>query len=106
MIRNLLSLLATVAAVAFLASAQADDKEKKLEGKMVCTKCKLKETDACGNALVVKDGDKSVTMYIKDKGKDEKYHVCSGEKAVTVTGKVVEKDGKKTIEGAKVEAKK
>ena len=87
----------------------ADDKKaetKTLEGKLVCTKCKLSETDACGNALQVKEGDKTVTYYIKDKGKAEKYHKCSGEKEVKVTGKVSEKDGKKVIEEAKVEDKK
>jgi hypothetical protein len=88
----------------------ADDKDKKaatktLEGKLVCTKCKLSETDACGNALQVKEGDKVVTYYIKDKGKGEKYHKCSGEQAAKVTGKVTEKDGKKIIEDAKVEKK-
>src|ERR1051325_2923006 len=84
-------------------SASAAD-EKTLEGKLVCTKCKLGETDKCGNALVVKEGGKDVTYYIADKGKGEKYHKCSGEKdGVKVTGKVVEKDGKKTIEGAKVQ---
>ena len=37
----------------------AQDKKgetKTLEGKLVCTKCKLAETDACGNALLVKEG--------------------------------------------------
>ena len=107
MVRKVLSLMAAFAAVAFLTTAHADDKkETKLEGKMVCTKCKLKETESCGNALIVKEGDKNVTVYLKDKGKDEEYHVCSGEKAVTVTGKVIEKDGKKLVEGAKVEVKK
>ena len=86
-------------------SNAADEKKaekKTLEGKLVCTKCKLNETDACGNALLVKEGDKTVTYYIKDKGKGEKYHKCSGEADAKVTGIVVSKDGKKYIEGAKV----
>lgn len=106
MMKKLLGLLVACAAVAFLASAGADDKKdekKTLEGKMVCTKCKLSETPDCGNAVVVKEGDKEVTYYIKDTGKKEKYHKCSGEQAVKVTGKVTEKDGKKYIEEAKVE---
>ena len=85
------------------ADEKKEDKAKTLEGKLVCTKCKLSETDACGNALQVKDGDKTITYYIKDKGKGEKYHKCSGEQDAKVTGKVTEKDGKKYIEGAKVE---
>lgn len=83
------------------------DEKKTLEGKLVCTKCKLSETEKCGNAVLVKekvDGkEKEVTYYIDDKGAAEKYHKCSGEKAVKVTGKVVEKDKKKHIEAAKVE---
>ena len=91
--------------VAVTADDKKDDKPKTLEGKLVCTKCKLNETDACGSALQVKEGDKVVTYYIKDNGKGEKYHKCSGEAEVKVTGKVSEKDGKKIIEDAKVEKK-
>jgi cytochrome c-type biogenesis protein CcmH/NrfF len=82
-----------------------DKKATKLEGKLVCSKCKLSETEACGNALVVKDGDKTITYYLSDKGKAEKYHKCSGEADAVVTGKVVEKEKKKYIEDAKVEKK-
>lgn len=86
--------------------AKKDDK-KTVEGKLVCSKCKLSETEKCGNAVVVKekvDGkEKEVTYYLADKGAAEKYHKCSGEKDVKVTGKVVEKDKKKVIEDAKVE---
>ena len=91
------------------AEDKKDDKAKvtKLEGKLVCTKCKLSETDECGNALQVTKDDKVITYYLKDKGKKESYHKCSGEQAVTVTGKVSkEKDGDKTklvITDAKVE---
>ena len=77
--------------------------KKPLEGKMVCGKCKLGETDACSNVLIVKEKDAEVKYYLTDKGKGEKYHKCSGEASVKVTGKVVEKDKKKTIEEAKVE---
>ena len=95
----------TVSQVAVTAQDKKDDKKatKTLEGKLVCSKCKLSETDACGNALQVKEGDKVVTYYLTDKGKAEKYHKCSGEADVKVTGKVVEKDKKMTIEEAKVE---
>jgi hypothetical protein len=106
MIRSLMAAMVALSATFMLTVAMADDKAKALEGKLVCTKCKLKETEECGNALVVKDGDKSTTYYLKDKGKKEEYHVCSGEKDAKVTGKVVEKDGKKSVEDAKVEAKK
>ena len=82
-----------------------EDKELKLEGDLVCTKCKLKETEACGNALIVTEGKEKVTYYIADKGAKEAYHkdCCTKTAPATVTGgKVVEKDSKKTIEGGKV----
>jgi len=105
MIRNFLSAVVAVAALGFTAFSAEEKKAetKTLEGKIVCTKCKLKETADCGNALLVKDGEKTVTYYLFDKAKAEEYHVCGGEKAGKVTGKIVEKDGKKSIEQPKVE---
>lgn len=106
---------AFLAAVCFailgLATASsADDKDgkKTLEGTLTCTKCALGETKACGHALIVKEGDKKVTYYIKDLGGKESYHksCCTADVEAKVTGKVVEKDGKKSIEDAKVEVKK
>lgn len=89
-------------------NVRADDKKKDekktLEGKLVCGKCKLSETDECSNVLIVKEKDKEIKYYLTDKGKPETYHKCSGESgAVKVTGKVVEKDKKLTIEDPKVE---
>lgn len=101
----------SIVAISGVATTAADKDEKKdttttVEGKLVCTKCKLSETDACGNAVLVKDGDKTITYYLTDKGKAEKYHQCSGEKDVKVTGKLTEKDNKKMLADAKVEDKK
>ena len=92
-------------------SAVAEDKKaekKTLEGTLTCTKCALGETKACGHALIVKDGDKKVTYYLVDKGGKEPYHkdCCTADVAAKVTGKVVEKDKKHTIEDPKVEVKK
>jgi hypothetical protein len=112
MLRKLLALVVGVAALSMvtLATAQEKGEKKTLEGKLVCGKCKLSETEKCSNVLVVKDGDKEVKYYFKDKGKAEKYHKCSGEKDVKVTGKVskVKEDGKEKniISDAKVEDKK
>lgn len=91
--------------------AKKDAKDTKtIEGKMVCSKCTLGETKACGHAVKVKEGGKEVTYYLADKGGKEKYHkdVCPGgsELEVKVTGKLTEKDGKKTIADPKVEIKK
>lgn len=102
----------TLAGTSF--NAKAEDKKeekkdtKKLEGKLTCTKCTLEETKACGHALVVKADGKDVKYYLVDKGGKESYHgkCCQEPVAATVTGKVVEKDGKKMIEEPKVEIKK
>ena len=106
-------ILALAGMVAFLmVPAFADDKKKddkkevKLEGTMVCGKCKLKETDKCANVVQVKEGDKTVNYYLKDDGAKADYHkdCCQKDAKVKVTGgTVTEKDGKKILEGAKVE---
>jgi hypothetical protein len=112
MLRIALALALGLAAVTITGttiSVRAEDKKdetKKLEGKLTCTKCALSETDKCGNALVVKEGDKEVKYYLVDKGAAEKYHACKKDKDAIVTGKIVEKDKKKYIENAKVEIKK
>lgn len=108
MIRKLLAVFVGVAALALVSSnLSADDKgeKKTLEGKLVCGKCKLSETEKCSNVLLVKDGDKEVKYYLKDNGNKAKYHKCQGEKEVKVTGivKEVEEKGekKKVIEPEK-----
>ncbi len=112
--RNLFLALTGLAAALLLVPAFAEDKkddkkEVKLDGTLVCTKCKLKETKECGHALLVKDGDKTTTYYIVDKGGKEEYHekCCQADAPATYTGgKLSEKDSKKSLEGGKVEIKK
>ena len=107
MLRNLMLALAGVFALSLTGFAE-DKKEVKLSGDMVCGKCKLKETKECSNVLQVKDGDKTVTYYLDDKGAKEDYHkmCCTKTAKVTVTGEVSEKDGKKMVKVTKVEEKK
>ena len=95
----------TLAGLSTSATAQEKKKDEKktLEGTLTCTKCALGETKACGHALIVKEGDKKVTYYLADKGGKEPYHkeCCTADvEGVKVTGKIVEKDKKKTIEDA------
>lgn len=100
------------AGAAFADEKPAAGKEVKLTGTLVCAKCKLKAEGIkkCTNALQVKEGEKTVTYFLEDKGNGEGYHedVCGGgEKAgVSVVGTVTEKDGKKWVKPSKVEAKK
>jgi hypothetical protein len=102
------AVLMAVALVVVGAVKAADAKEVTLKGSIVCGKCTLKETDACSNVLLVKDGDKEVKYYLQDKGKPESYHACApnSKKEVTVTGKVEEKGGKKLLTASKVEVAK
>jgi hypothetical protein len=99
--------LSLVALFCLTVSLKAAEETKK--GTLVCGKCTLKETDACSNVLQVKEGDKTVNYYIKDKGKGETYHegICPAKsmKEATVTGTIEEKDGKKWITATKVEVK-
>jgi hypothetical protein len=98
--------LALVVLGILAAGAPAQEKEVTLKGTILCAKCALKEAKTCTTAIVVKEGDKKVTYYFKDKGTMEAYHeeVCGGaQKEGTVTGTVAEKDGKKWITPKKVE---
>ncbi len=107
--RAALNVLLSVAMVFVVnaASVKAEEKDKKevtLKGTVVCTKCELDETKECGNAIKVKEGDKTVIYYFDDKGKDEKYHgkICADSKPGSVTGLVSEKEiefkaGKKKV---------
>ena len=120
MVRKLFALMLGVAMLGVTSYVAAEDKkdEKKaekvtLEGKLVCTKCELKETKACGHALLVTDKDKKeVKYYLADKGGKEKYHgeCCQAPADAKVTGVVTEKKEKDvvklTIEEPKVEIKK
>ncbi len=102
---------AAVSLSGVVSNAPAGDKEEKkdakktLEGTLTCTKCALGETKVCGHALIVKDGEKKVTYYLVDKGGREPYHknCCTEDVPGTkVTGKIVEKDKKFSIEEPKV----
>ncbi len=89
------------------AEQPAAGKEVKLTGTLMCAKCKLKTEGlkSCTNALQVKDGEKTVTYLLDDKGMEEEYHECGkGEKKdVTVVGTVSAKDGKKWVKPSKVD---
>jgi hypothetical protein len=94
--------LAMVCTLAVMTRA-AEDKEVTLKGTVCCSKCSLKETAKCGNAIKVKEGDKEIVYYFIDKGGKEGYHkdICQETKAGSVKGTVSEKDGKKYITPAK-----
>ena len=104
MLLGLVTLFGLLAAI-HAAEKKADPKAKEetLKGTIVCTKCELGETDACGTAIKVKVDDKDVVYYFADKGKSEKYHakICQSPGKGSVTGVVSEKDKKKWITPSK-----
>ena len=106
--RTAFSFVLSLVALSFLVlGLKAEDKkEVTLKGEIMCAKCELKEAKKCQTVIVVKEDDKDVTYYFKDKGTKEEYHeaVCGGgRKEGSVKGTVSEKDGKKWITPSKVE---
>jgi hypothetical protein len=94
-----LVLAVAAVAVSLTSTRAADDKEVTLKGTILCSKCELKETKSCGNAIRVKEDGKDVVYYFKDKGGKEPYHktFCQGPVEGSVKGTVSTKDGKKWI---------
>ena len=104
--RSAVAMFVALALACILAApATAADKEVTLTGTIMCAKCELKQARKCQTVIQVKETGKTVTYYFLDKGNKEDYHeaVCGGgRKAGTVTGTVIEKDGKKWIAPKKV----
>lgn len=96
-------LFAAAAAFALATSSAQADEEKTFEGTMCCAKCKLKTADSCADMLKVGDQLYSLEQDGKAKTKD---HQCKGTSKAKVTGKVVERDGKKVIVVSKIEKEK
>ena len=94
----------TIAAVAAISVNAADEKaaakERTIKGETACTKCNLKETDSCSNAVKAtmknKDG-KEVTrvFYLEQNDISKENHglFCKGGKEVTVKG-TIKREGK------------
>lgn len=73
--------------------------EVTITGEGQCAKCSLKETKSCQNAIVVEEGGKKVTYYLKHNDVSKKFHskVCQDVKKITAKGEVTEEDGKKVL---------
>ena len=100
-----LSVGCVVVLLAMAVLAQDKSKEVTLKGTLMCAKCSLGKTSECTTAIQVKEGDKTVTYYLDDKGAGEEHHepICGGaKKEGTVVGTVREKDGQKYIKPSKV----
>ncbi len=96
--------LALALVLGLMAVANAAD-ETTVTGKVMCAKCTLKKADAtkCQDVVVANGAE----YYVEKNDVAKKFgHTCQGEKDVTVTGTVSEKDGKKWIAPSKMEAPK
>lgn len=80
-------------------------KEVTITGSMVCGKCKLHETKSCENVVQVTKDGKTVNYYLEQNEVSKAAHepICSGDsEKVTVTGTLVEKDGKEILTPTKI----
>jgi len=96
--------LALALVLGLMAAANAAD-QTTVTGKVMCAKCTLKKADAtkCQDVVVANGAE----YYVEKNDVAKKFgHTCQGEKDVTVTGTVSEKDGKKWIAPSKMEAPK
>ena len=106
--RGILSMALVIAMSGLVTLARAEDKKVTLKGDLVCAQCALKEKDAkeCANVLVVKEGDKETRYYLVHNDASKKFDskTCGGGKtAVTITGSVADKDGKKVLTATKID---
>jgi hypothetical protein len=96
-----------IIAAIFLLAAPAQAEEVTLAGKMMCGKCTLKAEglEKCQDVVVstAADGSRSVYWLVKNDVADAAGHMCRGEKAVTVTGSVAERDGKHWLTASKID---
>jgi hypothetical protein len=96
--------LAAVLALGFVTTAAAE--EVTLNGTIMCAKCTLKKADAteCQDVLVVKSdaGDTKEYYITKNAAMKDAGHQCKQEAEATVTGEVMEKDGKMWITASKI----
>ena len=87
--------------------AAAGDETVTLEGKVMCSKFALKDEGVtkCHNVLAVeKEGAEPEFYYFtKNSVNDDFGEVCMATPHVRVTGKVMEKDGKRWVEATSIE---
>lgn len=106
-VRLLTVALLVLAVAGFVVAAdKAAAKEVTLTGQYACAHCTLHEKDAkgCQDVLVTEDGGQKATYYVvKNETADKFGHGCSGDKKVTITGTVEQKDGKQWITANRIE---
>jgi len=99
---KLIQLTAVIAA--FTIPAMAEE----IKGEATCAKCTLKTASACQMAITVDKNGKKETYLVDQNDVAKGFHkqICTDTKQVLADGTINEKDGKKTITLAKIEAAK
>ncbi len=105
---SLLAILFVSALSLALNTARADDAKLTLSGEGKCTKCAMKETDSCQNAITIEEKGKKVTYYIEHNDVSKKFHgeVCKGPKNIKAEGALKEVNGKKVFAATKLDVAK
>ena len=99
--KTLLALACAMAlVVGYQSSVFADSVEVTLSGTGSCAKCKLKQTDACQNAL--KSGDPLYLLEHNAVSKAFHKNLCSGTANITAVGSVKDVEGKKVLVATKI----
>jgi hypothetical protein len=86
------------------AEKKATPGEVTLSGEMVCAKCVLHEAKKCQNVLKVSESGTETKYYLAANkvAKDNHEEICGKTAKATVTGKVAEKAGKKTLTASSI----
>ncbi|MSU21700.1 MAG: hypothetical protein EXS30_09930 [Pedosphaera sp.] len=105
---SLLAILFVSALTLAVNTARAEDAKLTLTGEGKCTKCAMKETDSCQNAITIEEKGKKVTYYIEHNDVSKKFHgeVCKGPKNIKAVGALKEVDGKKVFVATELTATK
>lgn len=105
--RRMKLFLAVVLLAGVASLAMAGESVVTVSGTIACAHCTLKKGDlaSCQDMIVATSGATAGEYYIVKNAVLEKFgHTCKGQKAATVTGTVMEKDGKRWLTPTKIEA--
>ena len=98
-----IGMLSLITSPAF--AADKEGKEITIKGEGKCTKCLLKETASCQNAIEVTKGGKKRVYYLVQNDVSKNFHqdLCQEAKKLTATGTVKKVDGKLEFTATKIE---
>ena len=102
--------LALGLALALAVAAPAHAADEVFTGELACAFCTLKKADAreCQDVLLVTSAQGAITEYyiVKNEVAEKAGETCQEKVPATVTGSVVERDGKKWLTASRIEKQK